>query len=54
MKLSFLKSRETSELLRRLRVEALEPEKIAALVHLVEDDLGFALHGAVETTKQAL
>ncbi len=52
--LSFLKSRETTELLRRLRAEALEPEKIAALVHLIDDDLGFALHGAVEATKQAL
>jgi len=52
--LSFLKSRETSELLRRLRGEALEPQKIVALVHLVEDDLGFALHGAIEGTKQAL
>src|SRR5262249_58331143 len=29
-------------------------EKIAALVHLVEDDLGFALHGAVEHAKRAL
>src|SRR5262249_61818449 len=52
--LSFLKSRETSELLRKLEHEALEPEKIAALVHLVEDDLGFALHGAVEHAKRAL
>jgi hypothetical chaperone protein len=52
--LSFLKSRETSELLRKLEHEALEPEKLAALVHLVEDDLGFALHGAVERAKRAL
>ena len=52
--LSFLKSRETSELLCKLRHEALEPEKIDALGHLVEDDLGFALHGAVERTKRAL
>jgi hypothetical chaperone protein len=52
--LSFLKSRETNELLRKLAHEALEPAKIAALVHLVEDDLGFALHGAVERAKRAL
>src|SRR5262249_54840035 len=52
--LSFLKSRETSELLRKLEHEALEPEKIAALVHLVEDDLGFGLHGAVERAKRVL
>jgi hypothetical chaperone protein len=53
-RLSFLKSRETSELLRKLQHEALEPEKIAALVHLVEDDLGFVLHGAVERAKRGL
>jgi len=52
--LSFLRSRETSELLRKLHHEALEPERIAALIHLVEDDLGFALHGATEGTKRAL
>jgi len=52
--LSFLKTRETSELLRRLQYEAAEPEKIDALVHLVEDDLGFRLHGAVEATKRGL
>ncbi len=52
--LSFLKSRDTSELLRRLRHEALEPEKVAALQHLVDDELGFQLHAAVERTKHAL
>lgn len=53
-RLSFLKTRETQETLRALEHEALEPEKIAALRHLVEDDLGFRLHGAVERTKRAL
>jgi hypothetical chaperone protein len=53
-RLSFLKTRETQETLRTLEHEALEPEKIAALRHLVEDDLGFHLHGAVERTKRAL
>jgi hypothetical chaperone protein len=52
--LSFLKSRETSELLRRLSHEALEPAKIVALQHLVDDELGFQLHAAVERTKHAL
>jgi hypothetical chaperone protein len=52
--LSFLKSRETSELLRRLRHEALEPDRIGALQHLIDDELGFQLHGAVERTKHAL
>jgi hypothetical chaperone protein len=52
--LSFLKSRETSELLRRLRHEALAPEAIAALQHLVDGELGFQLHAAVEDAKHAL
>jgi len=52
--LSFLKTRETSELLQRLRHEALEPDRIAALQHLVDDELGFQLHAAVERTKHAL
>jgi hypothetical chaperone protein len=52
--LSFLKSRETTELLARLRHDALEPEKLVALQHLVDDELGFQLHAAVEDTKHAL
>jgi hypothetical chaperone protein len=52
--LSFLKTRETSELLARLQHEALEPEKIAGLQHLIDDELGFQLHAAVERTKHAL
>jgi hypothetical chaperone protein len=52
--LSFLKSRETTELLVRLRHEALQPERVAALQHLVDDELGFQLHAAVERTKHAL
>jgi hypothetical chaperone protein len=52
--LSFLKSRETTELLSRLRHEALEPELIEALQHLIDDELGFQLHAAVEKTKHAL
>jgi len=52
--LSFLRTRETSELLARLRHEALEPERIASLQHLVDDELGFQLHAAVERTKHAL
>jgi hypothetical chaperone protein len=52
--LSFLKSRETSELLGRLCHDALEPERIEALRHLVDDELGFQLHAAIERTKHAL
>jgi hypothetical chaperone protein len=52
--LSFLKTRDTTELLGRLRHDALEPEKIEALRHLIDDELGFQLHGAIERTKHAL
>ena len=52
--LSFLRSRETTEVLERLHHEALEPEKVAALQHLIDGELGFQLHAAVERTKHAL
>ncbi len=34
--------------------DSLEPDKIAALIHLVENDLGYHLYRAVEATKTAL
>ena len=37
-----------------LRREALEPERLAALLHLVRNDLGFLLFRAVERTKREL
>ncbi len=49
--LSFLKTRETMELLRQIRFGALEPEKIDALIQVVEEDLGYHLFRAVEHTK---
>jgi hypothetical chaperone protein len=52
--LSFLKSKETKDLLEELRKQALEPQKIEALIHLVEADLGFHLYKAVERTKVEL
>src|SRR5437870_2215523 len=52
--LSMLKTPRTLQLLRRLHHDAVEPEKIGALLHLVDDDLGFALHRAVDGVKQAL
>jgi hypothetical chaperone protein len=52
--LSFLKTRETMELLRQLHFQALEPEKIAALIHVVEWDLGYQLSRAVERSKCVL
>jgi hypothetical chaperone protein len=49
--LSFLKSRRTLQLLFDLQREALEPEKFEALIHIVQNDLGFHLYRAVEQTK---
>jgi len=50
-RLSFLKSRDTLKLLNDIRNQAIEPEKIDALLHLVQNDLGYALYEAVERTK---
>jgi hypothetical chaperone protein len=49
--LSFLKSKKNRELLREISADALEPEKIAALIHVVEHDLGYPLYKAVEAMK---
>jgi hypothetical chaperone protein len=52
--LSFLKARATMLRFEELQRESLEPEKIAALIHLVENDLGYFLFRAVEKTKLEL
>ncbi len=52
--LSFLKAPETMRLLERVQRGALEPERVARLVRVVEDDLGLPLHQAVERAKMAL
>ena len=49
--LSFLKSKKTMQMLTELRLQAFEPEKIAALIHVIEDDLGYHLYRAVEQVK---
>ncbi len=49
--LSFLKARDTMEMLRGVQGHALEPEKIKALIHLIKEDLGFRLHRAVQAVK---
>lgn len=51
---SFLKSRRTMQLLLDLRREALQPEKLDALVRIVEQDLGFMLYRSVERAKREL
>jgi hypothetical chaperone protein len=52
--LSFLKSRETLNMLRSVLAQAVEPEKIEALLYLVEHDLGYQLHRAVQQVKIGL
>lgn len=52
--LSFLKSADTMQMLRSIETHSLEPKKIAALLHVVEGDLGFHLHQSVQATKSAL
>ena len=52
--LSFLKTRKNMELLRQLQFQALAPEKIAALIDLVDHDLGYRLYQSTEAAKCAL
>ncbi len=52
--LSFLRTHNVAEILKGALVRALEPEKIEALQTLIEEDLGFGLHGAVQRLKYQL
>jgi hypothetical chaperone protein len=52
--LSFLKSRDTIQMLRSIQVHSFEPEKIGALLHIVQNDLGFYLHRSVQQMKGEL
>ncbi|MBX3024353.1 Hsp70 family protein [bacterium] len=52
--LSLLATPETLDTLRRLRQQAVEPERIANLIHLVRHDLGYALYQEVERCKLGL
>jgi hypothetical chaperone protein len=49
--LSFLRTNNVREILKSARVRALEPEKIQALITLIEEDLGYQLHQAVQQVK---
>jgi len=49
--LSFLRTHEVTEILRSARLRALEPAKIKALSALIEEDLGYQLHRAVQQVK---
>ena len=52
--LSFLRTNNVREILRSARIRALEPEKIEALIAIVDEDLGYQLHQAVQELKFAL
>lgn len=52
--LSFLKSAETLNMLQSVSAQALEPEKIRALLYLIRHDLGYQLHRSVQAAKVAL
>jgi hypothetical chaperone protein len=49
--LSFLRTNNVREILKSARVRALEPEKIEALIAVIEGDLGYQLHQAVQKVK---
>ena len=52
--LSFLKARDVMEMLKDVQAQAMEPKKIAALTHLIKEDLGYQLHQAVQKVKSDL
>ena len=52
--LSFLKTRNVAEILKSARMRAAEPEKIEALIELIDEDLGYQLHQAVQRLKVEL
>lgn len=52
--LSFLRTNNVREILKSARIRALEPAKIEALIALIEQDLGFELHQAVQQVKYEL
>ena len=52
--LSFLRTNAVMNMLRTARAQAFEPEKIEALINLIEEDLGYQLHRAVQRLKSAL
>ncbi|HSQ12055.1 MAG TPA: Hsp70 family protein, partial [Candidatus Deferrimicrobium sp.] len=52
--LSFLKTRKNMELLKQIRFQALAPKKLDALIELVDQDLGYRLHQAIEAVKCGL
>jgi hypothetical chaperone protein len=52
--LSFLRAKDVMDLLSRIKTDAIEPQKIAALLHLIKEDLGYQLHQSVQAVKYDL
>jgi hypothetical chaperone protein len=52
--LSFLKAPQTMHKLKDLERMALEPEKVRAFIHIIENDLGYTLFRSIEQSKLAL
>jgi hypothetical chaperone protein len=52
--LSFLRTPDTIEMLERIAGTATPAGRVESLIELIEEDLGFELHRAVQATKQAL
>jgi hypothetical chaperone protein len=52
--LSFLRSPDTMRMLKSILVQAEEREKLETLIDLIENDLGYHLHRAVQKTKYEL
>jgi hypothetical chaperone protein len=49
--LSFLRTKEVMNMLNSVKTQAFHPERIGALIDLVQEDLGYQLHKAVQQTK---
>ena len=52
--LSFLRNNNVREILKSARARALEPEKIEALIGIIDEDLGYQLHQSVQHAKYEL
>jgi hypothetical chaperone protein len=49
--LSFLRTRDVLNMLNSVKTQAFHPERIAALIDLIEEDLGYQLHRSVQKAK---
>ena len=49
--LSFLRTNNVREILKSAHIRALEPEKIEALIAIIDEDLGYQLHQSVQQVK---